>query len=515
MTELSKASAKEFAATLLPRYHCPTVKIQISSSDHEYEISKYLLCKDSTYFTAMFEGNFAEGEQQVATLEEVEGVVSVRSFEALIQWIYLRKVQFDSKGPEDQISATIELVRLADMCSITGMETQMAQYIKDILVANPDPRCDDLFLRPIDTNTYCITRQHITWATSLPPGHSVRRILAAASVEGYLRDENYKFVQLTQEHPTFGSDLLQEVRSTIEPPTNTQETTDGFIGEDLATRTTVENRRRTQNGDAFGPSVPAGRITTKEVGKLIGTLKDVIHHQTATIAATQQELQEVKHNQHVLQEQNEKLHDEVKALRTQIETNPPETATKTWAAVAAGGGNSSSLVSPQRTERDQYCIRTSAQRTFVDPRDNDNSDGNTDAATQDGQLAGIDTTKTGYIIRFKNSESAGMARTNTEWQHKLGNNTRLVKPRFGVVVHRTPTEDSDIETGATQAAEKITAENDLADHSFHIEELAWMKAKDKTLRKFASLGVWFDSPEGVENTCPQRVPCQRTTHRHC
>lgn len=108
-----------------------------------------------------------------------------------------------------------------------------------------------------------------------------------------------------------------------------------------------------------------------------------------------------------------------------------------------------------------------------------------------------------------------MARTNTEWQHKLGNNTRLVKPRFGVVVHRTPTEDSDIETGATQAAEKITAENDLADHSFHIEELAWMKAKDKTLRKFASLGVWFDSPEGVENTCPQRVPCQRTTHRHC
>ncbi|CAG8177605.1 unnamed protein product, partial [Penicillium salamii] len=207
---------------LLPRYHCPTVKIQISSSDHEYEISKYLLCKDSTYFTAMFEGNFAEGEQQVATLEEVEGVVSVRSFEALIQWIYLRKVQFDSKGPEDQISATIELVRLADMCSITGMETQMAQYIKDILVANPDPRCDDLFLRPIDTNTYCITRQHITWATSLPPGHSVRRILAAASVEGYLRDENYKFVQLTQEHPTFGSDLLQEVRSTIGQLQSTQ-----------------------------------------------------------------------------------------------------------------------------------------------------------------------------------------------------------------------------------------------------------------------------------------------------
>ncbi|KAF9250338.1 hypothetical protein LCP9604111_3240 [Penicillium roqueforti] len=86
------------------------------------------------------------------------------------------------------------------------------------------------------------------------------------------------------------------------PPTNTQESTDGFTREDLATRTTVENRKRTRSGDAFSPSDPAGRITTKE---------------------------EVKHNQHVLQEQNEKLYDKVKALQTQIETNPPATATKT------------------------------------------------------------------------------------------------------------------------------------------------------------------------------------------
>ncbi|KAI3190991.1 hypothetical protein CBS147311_9628 [Penicillium roqueforti] len=231
------------------------------------------------------------------------------------------------------------------------------------------------------------------------------------------------------------------------PPTNTQESTDGFTGEDLATRTTVENRKRTRSGDAFSPSDPAGRITTKEVWKLIGTLKDVIHHQTATIAATQQELQEVKHNQHVLQEQNEKLYDE--------------------AAVAAEGSNSASLVNPQRPERDQDCVRISTQRTFVDPRDNDSSDGNTfgrylpvdtanshirtalqsDTATQDTQVAGIGTTKTGYIIRFKNTELAEIARRNTEWLHKLGNNTRLVKPQFGVVVYRTPTEEFDIKIG--------------------------------------------------------------------
>jgi hypothetical protein len=194
------------------------------------------------------------------------------------------------------------------------------------------------------------------------------------------------------------------------------------------------------------------------------------------------------------------------------------TATRSWATVATEGDNGTSPRNPQRPEKDQDCVRISTQRTFVDPRDNDNNDGNTfgrylsidaanghvrtalqsDTAAQDAQVAGIGTTKTGCIIRFKNAESAEMARSNTEWLHKLGNNTRLVKPRFGVIVHRTPTEEFDIETGTAQATEKIIADNDLADHSFHIEELAWMKAKDKALGKFASLGTWFDSPEGVE-----------------
>ncbi|KAJ5198848.1 hypothetical protein N7491_000585 [Penicillium cf. griseofulvum] len=70
-----------------------------------------------------------------------------------------------------------------------------------------------------------------------------------------------------------------------------------------------------------------------------------------------------------------------------------------------------------------------------------------DATTKDAQVAGIGTTKTGYVIRFKNAESAEMACNNAEWLHKLGNNTKLVKARFGVVVHRTPTEESDLETG--------------------------------------------------------------------
>jgi hypothetical protein len=44
----------------------------------------------------------------------------------------------------------------------------------------------------------------------------VRRIITAASVKGYLRDKNYKFIQETQEYPTFGANLLQEIRSALD-----------------------------------------------------------------------------------------------------------------------------------------------------------------------------------------------------------------------------------------------------------------------------------------------------------
>jgi DNA gyrase/topoisomerase IV subunit A len=261
-----------------------------------------------------------------------------------------------------------------------------------------------------------------------------------------------------------------------------------------------------------------GRVTTKEVRQLIDNLKLIIHRQTALIESTKAEIEEVKHDQNVLRDQNEKLHEEVRALRTQIEATAQASPPRSWAAVAANGINASPQPNPDRTIKDQNCVRISTQRTFVDPADNVNSDGNsfgrylpTDAAnthirtallnappTQDAQVAGIGTTKTGYVIRFKDLESAEAARNNTEWLNELGNSTKLVKPRFGVVVHRTPTEDFDLENANAQAIEKIMEDNDLGERGFHIEEVAWLKRKDKVLGKFASLGIWFDSADGAE-----------------
>ncbi|OGE46569.1 hypothetical protein PENARI_c186G03264, partial [Penicillium arizonense] len=194
-----------------------------------------------------------------------------------------------------------------------------------------------------------------------------------------------------------------------------------------------------------------------------------------------------------------------------------ETYGRTWAAIAASG-TSDPQPSLQRPEKDRNCVRISTQRSLVDPRDNENSEGNafgrylsTESAntyirsallsapsTQDAEVAGIGTTKTGYLIRFKDSGSAEAARNNTEWLNELGNNTKLVKPRFGIVVHRTPTENFDLENANSQAIQRIMEENDLADKGFQIEELAWLKRKDKVLGKFASLGIWFDSAEGAE-----------------
>ncbi|QGA15963.1 hypothetical protein EYB26_003630 [Talaromyces marneffei] len=160
----------------------------------------------------MFENGFKEGQQLQAALEDMEGIVSVQSLEAFLQWLYLREVSFDLDEPESQISAAIELARFADMCKITRIESYIAEYFKRILVKNPEPEPVEF---GIDINTYFLTSQHIVSTTFLPRGHTVRRILAAAMVEQSLLCEDDLISQQIYKYPTFGVDLLEEVRKTL------------------------------------------------------------------------------------------------------------------------------------------------------------------------------------------------------------------------------------------------------------------------------------------------------------
>ncbi|KAJ5888827.1 hypothetical protein N7495_008868, partial [Penicillium taxi] len=133
-----------------PFHYGPAIRIRTESSKKEYAISRRLLCAESPIFSAMFMG----------------------------------AVKFKIKDAGDHSSAAIELVRLADIYGPVGLETPIAEYIKDAI--NEEYR-----------------------------DHPVRRILASASVEGYLNCERHKFSGGTQEYPSFGAGLLREGRLTL------------------------------------------------------------------------------------------------------------------------------------------------------------------------------------------------------------------------------------------------------------------------------------------------------------
>jgi hypothetical protein len=67
--------------------------------------------------------------------------------------------------------------------------------------------------------------------------------------------------------------------------TNTQETQASFSVEDFQPRVSIDAGqiigKRTRNGEAYTPAEGTGRITTREVWKLIDNLKDIIHRQTS------------------------------------------------------------------------------------------------------------------------------------------------------------------------------------------------------------------------------------------
>jgi hypothetical protein len=119
-----------------------------------------------------------------------------------------------------------------------------------------------------------------------------------------------------------------------------------------------------------------------------------------------------------------------------------------------------------------------------------------DTTTQNVQVAGIGTTRAGYLVRFKDKEAKETACKNEKWLKELGNGVKIAKPLFGVVVHRAPT--NEVPTPGGQKEEsiaKITQENDLSSKGFHIEEIAWLKKRDSPRGAAASLGIWFDGAE--------------------
>jgi hypothetical protein len=74
----------------------------------------------------MFKGPFREEKEQSTTLEEIDSVVTPRSFQMFIQWVCLGRAMFGECAPDVSITTAIEFARLADMCRIPGMKSLMA-----------------------------------------------------------------------------------------------------------------------------------------------------------------------------------------------------------------------------------------------------------------------------------------------------------------------------------------------------------------------------------------------------
>jgi hypothetical protein len=257
-------------------------------------------------------------------------------------------------------------------------------------------------------------------------------------------------------------------------------------------------------------------VSLETITSLIIELKNTIEKQNITI-------EDIKQEQQAIRAENAELKREILSLRTQVETlSTSSPSTGSWASVAAGQNGSISTTSLSRSssidnlDRERNCIRISTAPTQLEEQTDTNTNNFTrylpteeannhirnalkdTAPTKEAQVAGVGTTRTGYVIRFKDEQSATTARNNTEWLEILGNGTKLVKPRFPVVVHRVPTTELPIHNDKEGCINLMAEQNELQARGFKIEDVAWFKPKDEPLRQHASLGIWFDNSAGAE-----------------
>jgi hypothetical protein len=254
--------------------------------------------------------------------------------------------------------------------------------------------------------------------------------------------------------------------------------------------------------------------TIEELGKLIWDLKETIAVQNSTLRELRDEVQQVKC-------QNTELRSAVCTLELKLEQtttslHPP----RSWASVANGGsatqtstGPTAPINYPQPT-REPHCLRisTKAHRT-ENERHEESLTRNlpigraiglirealvkTDK-TKDVEVIGVNTTRTGYVLRCKDERSAMTAKTHTEWLHELGNNTKLVKPRYPVVVHRFPTEGIVLPDNEHEFIRQLMEENDMQARDVRINQATWLIERGKPLGHHATLGIWFDTTDAAQ-----------------
>ena len=167
---------------------------------------------------------------------------------------------------------------------------------------------------------------------------------------------------------------------------------------------------------------------------MIQELRDTITAQSQTIEALRVGQEEIKPEQGALAAQSTELRQEVHTLREQLKS-----PSRSWASVVATGSTTTlatGLRFPSQTN--PYGGRENILRISTPPStpEREAGDGSltpymetyqvsplvaealkkdTDANTQDIQVAGIGTTRAGYLIPFKDKQAKDVAYKNNEW----------------------------------------------------------------------------------------------------
>ncbi|EDN05474.1 predicted protein [Histoplasma mississippiense (nom. inval.)] len=225
-----------------------------------------------------------------------------------------------------------------------------------------------------------------------------------------------------------------------------------------------------------------------KIAWLITELKGIIAQQGQAVETLKTCCEELNADQKELIRQNSSLKDEITALRTQVTHRPDQ---RSWASIASNSrmnGESSTpppAPTPASTKADRkdppLCVCISVAQASdpmeyggsltrylpveeVKARVTDALQKNT--PTKEVKIIRVGITKTGYIIRFRDEASKDTASVNKGWLWNLGNQTKLVRPRFGVVVHRTPTHEVNTKDKPKSMKRIIVADVKLAKTEF-------------------------------------------------
>ena len=57
-----------------------------------------------------------------------------------------------------------------------------------------------------------------------------------------------------------------------------------------------------------------------------------------------------------------------------------------------------------------------------------------------------------------------------------------------------PTDAMQLSEHKKEAVDKIMEENEMTVKGYRVDDVAWLKSKDKPLGMSASMGIWFDTP---------------------